>query len=292
VTLLESVGPIGVVGVGTMGGPIARALASAGRTVVAYDADPGAVARIDGVEPASSPADVASRCRVVVLSLPTPDVVAAVVAEIAEAAPGVTVLDTSTVGPDTSIDARSVLEAHGGRFADCPVLGRPSAVGAWTIPVGGEDDVVELARAVLSPVAKRVVGVGPTGAAATLKVLSNLMLGVINAATAEVLVLAEEAGLDPQVFVDTLVDSGAASVSGLFKDVAPRAVRDDFAATFSVRLMHKDNALALDLADRHAVDVPLGRAAQAANTRALDAGHGDEDSIAVIRPLRAAVRKR
>ncbi|MCW2757540.1 MAG: hypothetical protein JWO46_1286 [Nocardioidaceae bacterium] len=283
---------IGVVGVGTMGRLVAAALAAAGRPVTAYDADGAALTRLrgeaPGVEVAESVAEVAAACDVVVLSLPTPEVVSAVVAEIA-ASRGVTVLDTSTVGPDTSHEALATMVEVGGRYADTPVLGRPVAVGRWTIPVGGDASLVAVAADVLAPVAAKVVGVGPTGAAATLKVLNNLMLGVINAATAEVLVLAEEAGLDPVVFVETLVDSGAASVSGLFREVAPKAVRGDFEPTFSVRLMHKDNALALELAQRYGVPVEVARAAQAANLRALDAGLGEEDSIAVVKPLRRAV---
>ncbi len=264
-----------------MGRLVAERLAGAGHEVTAYDvhrdtlhALPAEVARADGLD------DLVG-CEVVVLSLPTPAVVLDVVQALAPGAPSV--LDTSTVDPGTTRAAAEVLTATGGRYADCPVLGRPSAVGSWTIPVGGDDDLVALAGEVLAPLAKRVVGVGPTGAAATLKVLNNLMLGVINSATAEVLTLAEASGLDPAVFVDTLLDSGAASVSGLFREVAPRAVTGDFAPTFSVALMHKDNALALALADSVGVRADVGRAAQALNQRALDAGLGAEDSIAVLK---------
>ena len=73
----------------------------------------------------------------------------------------------------------------------------------------------------LAPVAARVVPVGDVGAGATVKVVNNQMLAIINAGTAEALALAAAAGLDPGVFVDTVIDSGAASVSGLFRDVAP-----------------------------------------------------------------------
>ncbi|RLV50428.1 NAD(P)-dependent oxidoreductase [Nocardioides mangrovicus] len=266
---------VGCVGVGTMGGPIAAALAGAGFDVAVHDPSPTAVART-GL-PQATPAELAER-DVVVLSLPTPEVVLDVVPALV----GTTVLDTSTVGPDTSLAAAEVLE---GRYADCPVLGRPAAVGRWTIPVGGSQELVDLAAQVLAPVAARVVGVGPTGSAATLKVLNNLMLGVVNAATAEVLALAEASGLDPAVFVDTLVDSGAASVSGLFREVAPRAVRRDYTPTFSVALLHKDNAIALDLARRHGVELPVAQAAQELNGQALAHGRGDLDSIAVLEEL-------
>ena len=87
-----------------------------------------------------------------------------------------------------------------------------------------------------------------SGAAATLKVANNLMFSVINAVTAEALLLAQAAGLDPGVFVDTVVDSGAATVSGLFRSIAPRAVDGDFAPTFSLDLVRKDNDLAVQLA--------------------------------------------
>ena len=277
-----------------MGSPIALRLHEAGRHVVVHDPDEGSVAALGalGLEAGGSAAGVAKSCHVVILSLPTPEVVRAVVAEMTAARCGPTVLDTSTVGPDTSEACAVDLETVGGRYADCPILGRPEAVGTWTIPVGGHPDLVATAETVLAPLARRVVGVGPTGAAATLKVLNNAMLGVINAATAEVLVLAEAAGLAPEVFVETLVDSGAASVSGLFRDVAPRAVRGDFAPTFSVRLMHKDNALALELADRHTVQTPVTQAAQRVNVLALEAGLGDEDSIAVLQVLRDRVGRR
>ena len=59
----------------------------------------------------------------------------------------------------------------------------------------------------LAPIAQRVVHVGELGAAATLKVANNLMFSVINAVTAEALLLAKAAGLDPGIFVDTVVDS-------------------------------------------------------------------------------------
>jgi 3-hydroxyisobutyrate dehydrogenase-like beta-hydroxyacid dehydrogenase len=178
-----------------------------------------------------------------------------------------------------------VAAARGQDYADCPILGRPELAGRWTVPVGGSDDVVALAGRVLAPVAARVEGVGAVGSASVTKVLNNLMLGTINAVTAELLVLAEAAGLDPGRWVDLVIDSGAASVSPLFRDVAVRAVAGDFDPTFTLQLMHKDNALALALADQ--LDVPMltGRAAQQLNTMGLAAGLGAEDSIAVVKIL-------
>jgi len=279
--------PLGVVGLGVMGGRAARALAAAGTPVLVHDLSPRLVeaARADGLEVAASLQDLADRCEVVVLSLPGPPAVLAVARDLAAAARGTTVLDTSTVDPATARAAAELLAASGGDWADCPVLGRPGSVGSWTVPVGGSEAAAAVAAAVLEPVTRAVVRVGGVGTAATIKVLNNLMLSAINAVTAEALLLAEAAGLDPGTFVDVVVDSGAASVSPLFRDVAARAVDGDFSPTFPVRLMHKDNHLAVTLADQLGVPLLVGGAAHALNTMAMASGHADEDSIAVLRAL-------
>lgn len=277
----------GVLGLGAMGARMAAALADASRPVVAFDVAPAARDRIGaaGIAVADSVAQAARGSDVLVLSLPTPGVVLQVVEEIADSGTAGTVLDTSTIDGDTAQEAAELLAGSGWEYADCPVLGRPEKVGAWTIPVGGSAQVAATAADVLAPLAARVVRVGDVGAASTLKVLNNLMLGTINAVTAELLVLAEAAGLDPGVLVDVVVDSGAASVSPMFRDIARRAVDGDFDPVFTVRLMHKDNALAVALAERLGVPLFAGRGAQQLNTMALEAGLGDEDSIAVVKAL-------
>jgi 3-hydroxyisobutyrate dehydrogenase-like beta-hydroxyacid dehydrogenase len=82
-----------------------------------------------------------------------------------------------------------------------------------------------------------------------------------------------------------VIDSGAASVSGLFRDVAPRAVDGDFDPVFSLALMRKDNALAVELAAASGVSTPVSAAALALHSRGVDAGLGDRDSIAVLSVL-------
>lgn len=280
---------VGVVGLGAMGGRIAAALVAAGRSVDVFDVSEASVARAvaQGARSGGSVRAVAEGCDVLVLSLPTPEVVRSVADELVTAGRPVTVLDTSTVDPTTSRAVAERLSPVGAAYADCPVLGRPEAVGRWTVPVGGAVEVVDCAAEVLAPVAARVLRVGDVGSAAAIKVLNNMMLGTINAVTAEVLVLAQAAGVDPGTFVDVLVDSGAASVSGLFRDVAARAVAGDFDPTFSLRLMHKDNRLALALADELGVPMVVGGATQTLNTMGLAAGHGAEDSIAVLKVLEA-----
>ena len=275
-----------MVGLGAMGGAIVAALASsaAARPVVVHDSSPSAAARgaAAGGVLATSLTALAETVDTVILSLPDAAVVASVLDTLlAAATPPSLVVDTSTISPVDSRRHADLCSARGVSYVDAPVLGRPGAVGRWTIPVGGstpEHGLEEL----LAPVAARVVPVGPVGSAATLKVVNNQMLAVINAATAEALAVAAAAGLDPGVFVDTVIDSGAASVSGLFRDVAPRAVDGDFEPVFSLALMRKDNALAVDLAAASGVPAPVTSAALALHSRGVEAGLGERDSIAVL----------
>jgi 3-hydroxyisobutyrate dehydrogenase len=279
-------GTVGVVGLGAMGLPIANALTTRG-PVLALDLAPAAreQAQAVGIPVAESLTDLARSCNTVVLSLPNAAAVEAVVGELAPAAPGLLILDTSTIGPEDSRRIGALALAEGSTYLDTPILGRPERVGSWTVPVGGPAAAYGTVAGVLAPVAERVVHVGDLGSAATLKVANNLMFSVINAVTAEALLLAQAAGLDPGVFVDTVVSSGAATVSGLFRSIAPRAVEGDFTPTFSLELVRKDNDLAVQLATSLGLDLTVGSAARDLHDRAVLAGHGAEDSVAVLRLL-------
>lgn len=279
-------GATGVVGLGAMGLPLARAVA-ARSAVVVHDLSPEARSRAAeaGLEVAEDVSLLTTTCRVVVLSLPSAAAVADVVRRLCESADGLLLLDTSTIGPDDTRRIATDARELGSTYLDTPVLGRPDRVGHWTVPMGGPADLHASVATALSPVADRVVHVGAVGAAATLKVANNLMFSVINAVTAEALLLAQAAGLDPGVFVDTVLDSGAATVSGLFGSVAPRAVDGHFEPTFALDLVRKDNQLAVALADAVGLSLEVGRAAAGLHERAAAAGFGAEDSIAVLKLL-------
>ena len=92
------------------------------------------------------------------------------------------------------------------------------------------------------------------------------------------------------MFVDTVLDSGAATVSGLFRSIAPRAVDGDFVPTFSLDLVRKDNDLAVQLATSLGLDLAVGAAARDLHDRAVVAGHGAEDSDRRAPAARGGVR--
>lgn len=276
---------VAVIGVGRMGAAAVRALAAAGHRVRCFDVSREAMDRLADVAiPCDSVALAADGAELVLLSLRGPADVAEVTGQLHGAMrSGGVIADLSTIDPDTARAAAALLGESGVDYLDAPVLGRPERAGVWTIPCGGDAAAVARVAPVLeASIAGRVVHVGPTGSGSVLKLMNNLMLGAINAITAEALAVCSAAGLDPGVFVDVVADSGAASVSPMFRDIAAKIVAGDFTPTFTVELMHKDNDLAVKVAEQVGVPLVVGQAVHELNTRALERYRND-DSGAVVK---------
>ncbi|MEU6284437.1 NAD(P)-dependent oxidoreductase [Streptomyces sp. NPDC047028] len=281
---------VGVIGLGTMGGRAAAALTASGIAVVGHDIDEAARSRAAGdrVTVVSGSAAVARAADIVLLSLPEPADVLSVVAELVPAAAGRLVVDLSTVEPATSRRAGAQLAAAGARFVDAPVLGRPSGCGGWTLPAGGSDeDVAAVAGLAVGTIAKAVEPVGPVGTGSLVKILNNLMFGAINTVTAEVIDLAERAGMPADRFVDVVRGSGAATVSPLFNDVGPRMVRGEHEPTFSLALLHKDVRLGAALATALSAPAEVTHTVLALTAAAHTAETGALDTSVLIDTLRA-----
>lgn len=279
-----------VLGLGTMGSRIAAALASAGNEVRGFDPFAGAreVAAAAGVDVRDDAGDALDGAHIVVLSVPRPEHVLESARGPLSGASGAVVADLSTIDPGTAREAARLLAEHDVAYVDAPVLGRPDKIGNWTLPVGGGETAVDAVRAVLEgAVAKSVVRVGDVGAGSTVKLLNNLMFGAINAVTAEVLTASALAGVDPEVFVRTVADSGAATVSNLFRELAPKLLADDYSPAFSLGLLAKDNLLALELAREVGASAPIAEAVDAINVAAIELGHSADDTGAVQELYRA-----
>lgn len=276
-----------VLGLGTMGGRAAAKLVEHGHSVSGYD--PAEAARAaatgHGVTVRAQPAEAIADAELVVLSLPRPEhVLASVDGPLTAATPGTVVADLSTIDPDTAKRAGEQLAKHGVSYVDAPVLGRPDKVGVWTLAVGGTETAVDSVRASLEgTIAKRVRRVGDIGAGSVIKLLNNLMFGAINTVTAEALNACRLAGVDPAVFVDTIAGSGAATVSNLFKELAPKMVAADYQPAFALGLLHKDSSLALHL--ERSVGAPsfVASCVDEVNTLAANLGYAADDSGAVLK---------
>jgi 3-hydroxyisobutyrate dehydrogenase-like beta-hydroxyacid dehydrogenase len=275
----------GVIGLGAMGGRVAARLASAG-PVHGHDLSEARLAEAaeSGVVPAGSAGEVAERAGVLVLSLPGPADVTGLAADVLahRLRPGSVVVDISTIDPDSARAAARSVASAGAVYLDAPVLGRPDKCGHWTLTAGGDPDAVERVRPLLEKtIARAVVRIGDVGAGSVVKLLNNLMFGAINAVTAEALAITRLAGVDPEVFARTVADSGAATVSNLFRELAPKIVAGDHAPAFALGLLEKDNRLALELARASGSPAFIATAVDQVNRLALLKGLGGEDTGAV-----------
>lgn len=290
---------VGLVGCGRMGCCMLSVMLKGGYKVVAYDKFPAATERAVGMGAvgAKSPADLAGKVDMVLMSLPGPvqleEVLFGEDGIVKTLGKGKVVVDTSTVDPKTTQNnAEKLEEATGSAYLDCPILGRPSATGKWMLPTGGNKDALEYALPVLKTFAANAISVGDHGAGNALKLLNQMMFSCINAISSEVMAVAEHVGVDPKVFYNTVASSSAATVSGLFKEVGKCILNNEYEQpAFTVDLLIKDTKLALQMAnDANAPSVIAGTA-QMYNEIAHADGLGKQDTSAVYKVFKKHYEK-
>ncbi|MCI0476205.1 MAG: NAD(P)-dependent oxidoreductase [Anaerolineales bacterium] len=284
---------VGLIGVGTMGILTAESVIKAGHRLAVYDVSPESLAKAErlGAIPTSNPAQVAGQAEIILMLLPTPRHIEQVVTGadglLNQARQSQVIIDLSTVDPDSTRRMGARAAEAGVAYLDAPILGRPSAHGRWVLPVGGDAAVVERCRPVLEVIGRKVIHVGALGAGNTLKLLNALMFSAINVMTAEMMAIATKAGLAPELLYKTLAESEAATVSGLFKEVGDKIVRRDFAPTFAIDLLCKDNGLAVTMARSCGAPPVVASVVQTMNELARARGLGNEDTSALIKVYEA-----
>lgn len=211
----------GVVGLGMIGGGVAISLARRGRTPLVYDVRPEAADLEGGPELAASPADVASRCDVVLVAVVTAEqareVLGGASGLLAAARPGLTVALLSTVELPVVREFAGTCAEYGVGFLDCGVTpGDQAAVNGMVTMVGGDERTLAHARPVLDDFAKDVVHCGPLGAGMVTKVARNVVTYGSWRAVAEAASLASAGGVDPNILlrvIDTADPDGATLLS-------------------------------------------------------------------------------
>jgi 3-hydroxyisobutyrate dehydrogenase len=235
---------LGIIGLGAMGGAMARRLAETGAAPLGFDLKPP-----PDLPTAPDAATLCAACEVVILSLPNDAAVADAASHFtARARPGAVLVDTSTVSPDSTRALAARLAANGQHLLDAPVSGGPTGARAGTLAmmVGGALDVLERVRPVLARIATRIVHVGPSGAGNVAKLVNNFLVGAHLLAAADALRMGRMAGVDPAMLLQAI--NGASGRSLATEVNFPRWILpESFDSGFTAGLMRKDLRLAAAL---------------------------------------------
>ena len=280
---------IGFIGLGIMGGPMARHLVTAGYTVIGYDRSEERMqalveaggAAADSIEQTVKNADV-----VAVMVPDSPDVQAVLLPEsgvFANAQPGTLVIDFSSIRPDVTAELAQTATERGLRIIDAPVSGgEPGAVNATlSIMVGGTDADFAAAKPILDVVGKTIAHVGPSGSGQTVKAANQLIVAGNYELVAEAIVFLRAYGVDTEAALKVL--AGGLAGSTVLDRKGASMLAGQFEPGFRIDLHHKDMGIVLDAARAKEVVIPLG-AVTAQLIAALRAqGDGGLDHSALLR---------
>ena len=280
---------IGIIGLGNMGIAIAAQLVEAGKQVAVLDLQNERMQQAVGfgARPAEDLTDLTRTSQALLLVLPGPEQVKSVIDGLGGLAAGteerITVVDMTTSDPSVSREAERKCAEIGHRYCDAPVLGRPKGCGNWTVPVGCPNETFRAVEPLLQVLAKSVTHMGPCGTAHAFKLINNLMLGGLNTVIGEVFAICDAVCIDRKVFADTVSESGAASVSNLFLEMAPRISDSDFTPVFALDLMYKDMALGIKMAEDAGAVPVVSDCHQQINAIGRAQGYGEQDCSSIVK---------
>jgi 3-hydroxyisobutyrate dehydrogenase len=291
---------IGFIGVGNMGGPMARNLLKAGHRLKVFDLAPALVARLveAGGVAAGSAGDAARDVEAVVTMLPAGKHVAGVYLGesgiIAASRPGTLLIDSSTIDVRTAREVGAAAAAAGRPMVDAPVSGGTGGAeaGTLTFMVGGPEVAFARARPLLEAMGKTIVHAGGPGNGQAAKICNNMILGVSMIAVSEAFVLAEQLGLDHQKLFDISSKSSGQCWSLTTYCPVPGPVptspaNRDYKPGFTADMMLKDLRLSQEAGATAGAATPLGAAATELYARFAEGGQGGVDFSGIIRMLRA-----
>jgi putative dehydrogenase len=284
---------VGIIGLGIMGGAIARNLVERGWRVIGFDTDIAKRAELAAANViiAKDADQVTRETEIIMTSLPTPaavENVAQIIAGSGQSPRIVVELSTLTLADKLRFEA--ILKQAGHIALDCPLSGTGAQAQMRDLIVYASGDSAAIARCMglFADFAKQSADLGAYGNGSRMKFVANHLVAIHNVATAEAMILAERAGLDPKMVVD-MVGPGAGG-SRMFQMRAPMMVEGVYKpATMKVSTWKKDMAIIAEFADDVGCETPLFTLTQPVYTQAMEMGLGDQDTAAVFEVLKKTI---
>jgi 3-hydroxyisobutyrate dehydrogenase len=290
---------IGFIGLGNMGGPMAKNLVAAGHRVKGFDLVPVALeaAAAAGIETVGTIAGAAGGVSVVITMLPAGAHVREVYqgddGVIASADAGSLLIDSSTIDVASARAVEAAAAEAGLAMLDAPVSGGVAGAegGTLTFMVGGSADAFEKGRPYFEVMGRTVVHAGGPGNGQAAKVCNNMILGISMIGVAEAFILAEKLGLEAQKLFDISSNASGSCWAMLNHNPVPglvetSAANRDYKPGFAAAMMHKDLKLSQEAAAQAGVATPLGAQATALYTMFVNAGNAGLDYSAIIKMIR------
>jgi 2-hydroxy-3-oxopropionate reductase len=280
---------IGFIGLGIMGKPMSMNLIKANYELVVMDKNPEATKELGtlGAKIVSSPKEVAAQVDVIITMLPnSPDVEDVVLGKngIIEGATSVsTIIDMSSISPIVSRKISNELEKIGINMLDAPVSGgEPKAIeGTLSVMVGGKKEIFDKYYDLIKSMAASVVRVGEIGSGNIAKLCNQIIVAINMTAMSEALILAQKAGVSPELVYNAI--RGGLAGSNLLDAKAPMVMNRNFKPGFRIDLHVKDLRNVLDTS--HELEIPLPMSAAVMEImQALKAdGLGNDDHCSIVK---------
>lgn len=279
---------IGFIGLGTMGKPMAANLIQKGFIVTVYNRTAEKADELVrlGAEAALTPAEVTRSSDVLITMLSNDAALLETYYSehgiLSGIHPSLTIIDSSTVSPQTSQKLAEELAAHFVDFLDAPVTGtKPAAeAGTLTFMVGGSQEVFDEQQDLFLALGSKALYLGPSGSGSYAKLAHNTMVGINLAGLAEGLAIAVKAGVNPAQFLEIVRSGGANSKQVELK--GDKIIDRDFSNQFSLKLMLKDLLLAQEITGKFQLPTPMLQSATSLFQMGLSKGLGEEDLSSVI----------
>ena len=292
---------IAFIGLGNMGGPMARNLLKAGHKVRAFDI---AKERLEeaaryGSVPAKTPVDAVAGAEIILTMLPAGQQVRAIYSGpggiVAAAGKGSLLIDCSTIDVETARTVAEEAKLAGLEMLDAPVSGGVAGAAAATLTfmVGGSETAFARAEPVLRQMGKNVIHAGEAGAGQAAKICNNMILGISMIAVSEAFALGKRLGLDPKKLFEISAKSSGQCWSMTTYCPEPGLVETapsnrDYKPGFTAAMMLKDLRLAQEAASVTGAATPLGAEAAALYALYCISGHAESDFSGIIRMVQGA----
>ncbi|XP_035285515.1 3-hydroxyisobutyrate dehydrogenase, mitochondrial-like [Anguilla anguilla] len=291
--------PVGFIGLGNMGIPMAQNLLKSGYPIIATDAFPesGKELQDQGAQLLDSPAEVAEKADRIITMLPSsPNVLEAYTGPngiLKKIKKGTLLIDSSTIDPSVAREMALASEKMGAVFMDAPVSGGVGAasLARLTFMVGGPEEEFTAAKELLGCMGANVLYCGQVGAGQAVKICNNMLLAIGMIGTAETMNLGIRLGLDPKLLTQVLnMSSGRCWSSDSYNPVpgvmeaVPSA--NNYLGGFGTTLMAKDLGLAQSTATSTSTPIPLGSLAHQIYRTMCARGYANKDFSSIFQFLR------